>query len=131
MIRDNVVSQLVKTGKWSEGTARLFERANHRCEYCGFDLLASVDAFKLLQVDHIVPISKSGDPEDFNNLAIACMHCNWHLKRAWDPRKSAGENASRAELIEAVKNYVNTVRELRESDLQAFRRIVGYGSHDT
>lgn len=64
MIRPEVISKLVATGKWSEGTARLCERSVYRCEYCGRDLLASFEAYKLLQVDHIVPLSSKGDPTD-------------------------------------------------------------------
>jgi len=55
MILEDVVAQLIATEKWSEGTARLAERAGYKCEYCGFDLLASVEAYKQFEIDHIVP----------------------------------------------------------------------------
>lgn len=82
VIREDVVAKLVATGKWSDGTARLAERAGYNCEYCGFDLLASVEAYKLFEVDHIVPLSRAGDPVAFDNLALSCRHCNFHLKRS-------------------------------------------------
>jgi hypothetical protein len=45
-INDEVVQQLVRLG-WSEESARISERAGHRCEYCDFDFLASPDNYKL------------------------------------------------------------------------------------
>ena len=126
MIREEVVAALVATGKWSEGTARLAERAAYKCEYCDFDLLKSIDAYKLLEVDHIVPASRGGDPANFENLALSCRHCNWHLKRSWNPRTVAGDEANRAKLIAAVREYVAGVRPSRDEDLKQVRQIVGY-----
>jgi len=120
------VAALVETGKWSESTARLAERADYRCEYCGYDLLASVDAYKLFEVDHVVPLSMGGDPINFENLALACRHCNFHWKRSWDPRQDAGYGADRPQLIDAVKKRVAGIRQTKTSDLDEVRRIVGY-----
>jgi hypothetical protein len=36
----DIVKKLVATGKWSEESALLSERAGHRCEYCGLDFFA-------------------------------------------------------------------------------------------
>ena len=126
MVRKSVVAKLVATKRWSNSTASAFERAGHKCEYCDFDLLASVDALKLMEVDHIVPLSKGGDPTDPENLAIACRHCNFYLKRNWDPRTADGEPASRTELIAAVKRYVTGLRGKRIEYLDQIREIVGY-----
>ncbi|MEJ0087010.1 MAG: HNH endonuclease signature motif containing protein [Pseudomonadota bacterium] len=126
MIRDDVVKALCATGKWSEPTARLAERARYRCEYCSCDLLASLDAYKRFEVDHIVPTSKGGDPLDFDNLALACRHCNVHLKRSWDPREAVGQDATRERLIEAVKSHLLDAAERYSSDLTVVRTIVGW-----
>lgn len=126
MIREEVVLKLVATRKWSGGTARLSERAGYKCEYCGLDLLASVEAYKQFEVDHIVPLSKGGDPASFSNLALSCRHCNFHLKRSWDPRETAGENGNREQLIAAVKAYIAELRQRRSDDLEQVRQIVGW-----
>lgn len=126
MIREDVVARLVATGKWSESTARLAEHAGYKCEYCGFDLLGSVEAYKLFEVDHIVPQSLSGDAIEFNNLALSCRHCNFHLKRSWDPRSVAGHYASREQLVLAVKVHIDDLRHIRHQDLEEVRGIVGW-----
>jgi len=125
-MRESVIAALVATKKWSEGTARIFERAGHKCEYCGFDFLASVDALKLMEVDHIIPLSKGGDPANLENLAIACRHCNFYLKRNWDPRSALNSSPHpREDLIAAVRQHVEKLRKVRESWLNEVRQIVG------
>lgn len=126
MIRDDVVKKLVETGKWSETTAKLAERAGYKCEYCGLDLLGSVEAYKQFEVDHIVPISRKGNPQDFDNLAVSCRHCNFHLKRFWNPSAVAGESASRDELIAAARQYLDDPRGKFADDLDVVRKIVGW-----
>ena len=102
-----IVRELVATKMWSTKSAFLGERAGFKCEYCGLNLLSSVNDYKEWQEDHIVPKSKGGDDEDWNNLAVSCRTCNVNWKGKWDPRTVCGENASREELIEAIRNYVS------------------------
>ena len=129
-IREHVVRQLIATGKWGErGQAHLGERANYRCEYCDRDLLASADAYKLWQQDHIVPVEKGGNG-DFENLALACSLCNKSFKGKWDPRSRAGENASRPDLVSAVRAYVHEQRRRIEDELVTLRGIVGLDRQD-
>jgi hypothetical protein len=45
----------------------VFERAGHRCAYCG--------AQGQLTIDHVVPLSRGGDNNQ-ENLAAACRPCN-------------------------------------------------------
>lgn len=123
-IRETIVSELVETGKWSRDTAAAGERAGHRCEYCGLDFLASVAAYKLWQVDHIVPTCKGGSYGDFENLAIACKVCNIDLKGRFDPRPGAGERADRAELIQVVRQYIEEQRQLVEREVERMRGII-------
>ena len=129
MIREEVVAQLVATRKWAEVTARLGERAKYLCEYCDLDLLQTPEHYKMWQVDHIVPTSCGGDPADFDNLAIACKTCNWDWKSKWDPRPTAGQNASRAELIKAVREHIQNPKLKIEEELKRIRKIVGYPIH--
>ena len=104
MSSDAIVQLLVGTGKWSAEAVRMGLRSGFRCEYCDADLLASVDAYKSWQLDHIVPTS-AGGPDEFSNWAVSCHTCNFCLKRKWDPRSSVGE-ADRGGLILAVRKYV-------------------------
>lgn len=123
MIREDVVQQLVATGKWSEDDARLGERANYRCEYCDLDLLENAQNYRLWQVDHIVPTAGGGGM-DFDNLALACKICNWNWKNRWNPQAIEPEH-TRAKLIAAVRLYVAEQRRRAEEELEGFRKIVG------
>jgi hypothetical protein len=127
---DSVVEELVKREGWSYRTARAFVRANCRCEYCGFDLLASIEALKLLEVDHIDPTLKGEAREDLSNIAISCRHCNTHLKRSWNPRKTAAPGLGREGLIEHVKRRLDEIRRARVEALARHRKIVGYKERD-
>jgi hypothetical protein len=91
--------------KWSLETARLSIRAGHRCEYCGLDFLASVDNYKLLEVDHFVP--NGGERE--SNKAVACHICNFKLKGQYDP--SGGEGGLTCEeLIFRARRHIASKR---------------------
>lgn len=61
------------------GNQRKFQRvkstflktAPRRCFYCYESLAASK-----LTIDHIIPLSKGGDPYSFKNLVVSCSRCN-------------------------------------------------------
>src|SRR5579875_2972972 len=126
-IRESVVEALVMTGKFDAEHARLAERARYCCEYCDREMLKSVEDYKLWQKDHIVPIC-AGGTEDFDNLAIACRHCNWDFKRDWDPRKAEGLPAvpRRDDLIKAAQGYIKRKKAEALLDLERVREIVVY-----
>lgn len=126
-IREEVAMALVKTGKWRDDHARLAERARYCCEYCDLDLLASVENYKLWQKDHIIPTC-SGGLEEFENLAIACRHCNWNFKRDWDPRTAPDlpTNPNRDHQIKVARAYIVKKRAEADGDLRRVREIVGY-----
>lgn len=120
------VQKLVATGKWSFESARLGERAGFRCEYCDLNFLANIDNYKLWQIDHIVPVSSAGSEIEFDNLAVSCKQCNVDFKSCWDPRLTAGPTAGRAELIQAIRQYVRERRvELTRLILDPVCDIVG------
>lgn len=48
------------------------ERARYLCEYCHTDERWQLVPFT---VDHVLPIALGGD-DSFENLALACFHCN-------------------------------------------------------
>jgi 5-methylcytosine-specific restriction endonuclease McrA len=117
-----IMESLVSTGKWGEDDVKVGIRAGFKCEYCDKDLLASVDNYKEWQKDHIIPTSKGG--EDINeNIALSCKTCNVNIKSRWNPADVAGENASRQELIKAVREFVREKRTVMLSDICTFRAI--------
>jgi 5-methylcytosine-specific restriction endonuclease McrA len=46
---------------------QILHRDNYTCYYCGGEAN---------QVDHVIPISKQGDPMDSDNMVSACKRCN-------------------------------------------------------
>jgi len=53
---------------WAVIRARIFERDDYTCTYCGARGTA-------LECDHIVPVARGGDSTD-DNLTTACKPCN-------------------------------------------------------
>jgi hypothetical protein len=51
---------------------RVRQRANSLCEYCHASEQWQYVEFT---IEHIIPLTKNGT-DDFNNLALACFHCN-------------------------------------------------------
>ena len=62
---------------------RTYVRDNYRCIYCGRDMLSSLDDWLSLEIDHLLPTSKSGKDEE-NNRVTSCNVCN-KLKSNFDP----------------------------------------------
>ena len=52
----------------------VWQRAQHRCEYCQFPADVSLLPF---QIDHIIA-EKHGGPTTAENLALSCERCNSH-----------------------------------------------------
>lgn len=50
----------------------LLLRDDSTCQYCGFTGPASE-----LTVDHVVPMSRGGASDRWENLVVACKRCNW------------------------------------------------------
>lgn len=48
---------------------RLLEKYDNKCAYCGIDIKDNYT------IDHKLPLSRGGD-NSFDNLALACRHCN-------------------------------------------------------
>jgi len=69
---------------WAKPTPEIAERAKYRCEYCDLDFLASLENYKLWQVDHIVSVNAGGN-EGIANLALTCRRCNRDYKGRWNP----------------------------------------------
>lgn len=50
----------------------LLLRDDNTCQYCGH-----VGASSELTVDHVLPVSRGGSPDRWDNVVIACKRCNW------------------------------------------------------
>lgn len=123
-MNEQIIRELVATGKWTEEAARISERAGHRCEYCGHDFFGSAENYKQWQCDHIVPLH-SGGTEDIENKAASCRTCNFDFKRGWDPRSEAGQNATRDELIAAASRRILSEKEKTNAEVERYKLIVG------
>lgn len=121
---DRIEDGLLATGRWGRPAPYVAERAEHKCEYCGMDLMVSLQNYKQWSIDHIVPRS-AGGTEDLDNLALTCWHCNGHLKGRWNPNPH-NEELSRVELINRVKEYFDRIRLERERTFQEDCEIIGY-----
>lgn len=123
-----VVHELITRFGWSEEAAKLGIRSNFRCEYCGCNLLESVDNYKSWQKDHIIPISRGGDEKDFDNIALSCRTCNFNLKGDWDPSTDVKTNASRDELINSIKRKIEKQRDKVLSEILEIRKLIHQAS---
>jgi 5-methylcytosine-specific restriction endonuclease McrA len=50
----------------------LLLRDDNTCQYCGY-----VGSAAELTVDHVVPVSRGGSPDRWENVVLACKRCNW------------------------------------------------------
>ncbi len=122
---ESLIERLRLETKWSPEAAPVGVRAEFRCEYCGLDFLANPWNYKLIQIDHIVPLSEGGSRTDYENQALACVPCNYNFKRWYNPRKDAGSEADRAALIAAASAYIQEQMKKTEEELVELRTIVG------
>ena len=124
IIRDQVVNDLAATPEWSALWATLGERAHWKCEYCDLDFFASIENYKSMEMDHIVPLCPGEHKLD--NLAASCRVCNL-FKRRFDPRQG-GKNATREELVALARKDVQDKRHTFTKQLERDRTIVGWRS---
>ena len=65
---------------WSQVRRRVIAMAgvDPHCAICGrpIDLHAKRYASNSPEVDHIIPISRGGQPYDIDNLQLVCLRCN-------------------------------------------------------
>ncbi len=50
----------------------LLLRDDNTCQYCGVTAVPAE-----LTVDHVVPVSRGGAPDSWENVVLACKRCNW------------------------------------------------------
>lgn len=136
-MRQDVIDRLdseihAKEAWWRRRVAKewatVCERARYRCEYCNKDMLVSLNDYLSIQADHIIPKSAGGS-DDVNNQALSCAPCNGkRLKDRWNPESVVGNNASRKQKIQAVRQHLKDKRADLDKILSKYRQIVGYPS---
>jgi 5-methylcytosine-specific restriction endonuclease McrA len=117
---EELAAQLAPLG-WSLEAVQLGVRANFCCEYCGADLLATVESYDSWQRDHIVATAKAG-VDHLDNLALACKFCNF-LKRHTETTKPF-ELADRREALEVTRKLINERRAVKQERLNQIVRII-------
>ena len=115
--QEELIEYFEKLGKKIAGVisgdasfSKIFERDNHRCVYCGRDLLHNYDAFALAQIDHLKPTSKGGSATDIMNTVMSCCVCN-KLKSDFLP-----EGSSREEQIKSARLKIYERRAAKIND---------------
>ena len=123
---DRSARELYPGEEWAEEWATVCERAGYRCEYCGKDMLASVDDYRSMQNDHIIP-KKANGQNHIDNYALSCSVCNGpRFKGQYNPAKDVGEDAKRDKKIQAVRQHLIKKRVENYEHLLRCREIVGY-----
>ena len=55
----------------------VYNRDGWRCQYCGRDLLESIETLQLATVDHVYPRHDGGEIKSVDNMVTACLSCNF------------------------------------------------------
>ncbi|MGE0383435.1 MAG: HNH endonuclease [Gammaproteobacteria bacterium] len=95
----------------------VFERDNHRCVYCGRDMMIDFETFWIAEEDHLVPLSKGGKDEP-DNIVTACAVCN-RLKGPFTP-KFKFELETRDAYIQEIRNHIMASRAKHMQDFASW-----------
>lgn len=101
----------------------VFKRDLFKCQYCG-----SVPPLVVLEVDHIVPVSKKGT-DDIDNLVTSCFDCNRgksNRELSAMPQTTAEKTAQMVEKEEQYKEYrkaLNKIKKRQEKEIESVAEI--------
>lgn len=102
---------------------QIFKRDKFTCQYCG-----RVPPAVILEVDHILPVSKGGDNNN-DNLLTACFDCNRGKANgtleavALDPSVRAEELKERARQIKAYERLLLREKKRRATEIDEIGEI--------
>ena len=97
----------------SDTFSEVFTRDNHRCIYCGKNMLTDLDTFMSVEEDHLRPLSAAG-AEGTANIVTSCHVCN-RLKGKFVPNDI--DSKDRSAYISAVRSKI---LERRQEKLKEF-----------
>ena len=123
---NDLKSSLRKLG-WSPEAVDLGIAQKFRCCYCGRDLLRSIEDYDVWNFDHIIPLSKGGT-NDTKNKVVACKLCNF-VKRNFDVRAIAGNDASKEELFALAKAHISSRRSEKKAKLKEIKKLLFEAGH--
>ena len=126
--------ELVAEYRWSDEAFAAWQSQDFRCAYCGLDLIQTIDAYKLGEIEHILPQSKYHEIADSpSNQTVACRISNF-IKRCWDPNKDGGpplysggavlSDQVRAELLERTRLYIARLRIEESRELLNVQQLI-------
>jgi 5-methylcytosine-specific restriction endonuclease McrA len=107
-------------------------RARYKCEYCGFNVLSSSQAYRGRNSDHILPKVKYPALRDsFANRALACRACHTS-KGQFDPapgepkwsRKHDLTEEERQMLIERVRAHLEPKRKKEDEAIRSAAQLL-------
>ena len=81
----------LNTRRWDAVRRAVFERDGWRCVECG--------RAGLLEVDHVVPLKRGGDPWDPDNLQALCRRCHIEKTRRENRRPPTPAEAAWQRLV--------------------------------
>ncbi len=97
---------LPRNVRWPENLVALMLRANGYCEYCGTDLVSSLEVFWASEADHVIPKDRGGEDDYGLNKAMACNRCNRIKGKSWPDDAPGVEIRDRSARIAAVRPMV-------------------------
>ena len=111
-----LAEKIITALNWVPVNSQVAVASGFRCEYCGLDMLQSLEAYFSWQIDQIQPAG-GYTPE---NCALACRTCN-HLKHSRRPN-----GATREEKIADAWDDIQRKRVERQAELDQLRQLIGY-----
>ena len=96
-------------------------RARFCCEYCGKNLLESVDSYDSWQIDHIIPRNDDPNNEYVENLALTCKTCNFAKRHS--TTEALLNSETRKDKIEEARRMVWERRSQKEVTLMKVKEF--------
>ena len=96
--------------------SKVFERDNHRCVYCGKDMLSDFESFMSVEEDHLLPKSSNG-ADGPDNIVTSCNVCN-RLKGNYKPQNI--DIKDRSKYIADVRRYIMERRSVKIKEFMSW-----------
>ena len=88
-----------------------FTRDEHKCVFCGRDILESFNSFSASHLDHLKPSKSGGTCNDVLNRVTACGVCS-NIKGSFDPYPDGPITVSTFDkAVAAARSYISEKRE--------------------
>jgi 5-methylcytosine-specific restriction endonuclease McrA len=92
-------------------------KQDFKCAYCDRDYIASYDAFRSVEFDHVIPLSRGGE-DGLENIVTCCRTCN-QIKLSYLPIGNSKE-----ERVADARHYVKDRRLQKDSEVAKIRLLV-------